>query len=342
VARTNTTQTGAKSIKTAGKHNFIDDIKGCCYISARKTRDRRHFHISRLHLITALAILLLLAHLTALSFGQTTPQPSVTLTLTITDKTGRYVSGLRKEQITVLDQERPQEIISLEKKDRPVSVGFLVDASVLNSELWKICQDALLKFMADSNPANEYFLMVFDSQTHLGTSFTNNRNQMAKAFDDLRRMKASNYRNLYDAIESSLKTIAAGQHAKRAIILVSADKDSASTIKYEALLDQLKHVDVLLYAIQAKSGKAGSTVLKELTGVTGGTAFDSKTPVAFADAFEIVGLELRHQYTVEYKPDPPATEGWHTLGFQVKPLQLKDSTTVSLFPRSRAGYYGRQ
>jgi len=127
---------------------------------------------------SSLAILLLLTNLIVGSVGQTTQDPSVTLTLTITDKSGRYVGGLRKEQVTVLDQEQPQEIISLTKSDVPVSVGFLIDASIVNSEVWKVSQDALLKFMADSNPANEYFLMGFDSQTHLATSFTNDRKQM--------------------------------------------------------------------------------------------------------------------------------------------------------------------
>jgi len=227
---------------------------------------------------SSLAILLLLTNLIVGSFGQTTQEPSVTVTITITDKSGRYVGGLRKEQITVLDQERPQEIISFTKTDLPVSIGFLFDASIVNSEVWKISQDALLKFMADGNPANEYFLMGFDSQTHLPTSFTNDRKQMSKAFDDLRRMKPSNNRNPYEAIQSSLKTVEAGKHPKRAIILVAGDKDAASSSNYEALLDQLKRTDVLLYAIRWKPGDAGSTVLRELTSVTGGAAFYFKTP----------------------------------------------------------------
>jgi VWFA-related protein len=249
---------------------------------------------------SGLVFILLLANVIGGSFGQTTQRPSVTLALTITDKSGRYVGGLKKEQITFLDQEQPQEIISFTKKDLPVSVGFLFDASILNSEVWKVSQDALLKFMADSNPANEYFLMAFDSQAHLATSFTNNRNQMEKAFADLRRLKSSNYRNPYDAIQAGLKTVEAGRHAKRAIIVIAGDKD-ASSLKYEALLEQLKRLDVLLYVIGWKPGQASATVFKELTSVTGGAAFYSMTPTAFADSFEIISLELRHQYLVEYK-----------------------------------------
>jgi VWFA-related protein len=290
---------------------------------------------------SALVIVLLLTNLICGSFRQTTQEPqTVKLTLTITDKSGRYLGGLKKEQITVLDQERPQEIISLTKTDLPVSVGFLFDASILNSEVWKVSQDSLLKFMADSNPANEYFLMAFDSQVHLATSFTNKRDQMSKAFDDLRRMKPSNNRNLYDAIQSSLKTVEAGQHAKRAIILV-AGKDVVSSLNNEALLDQLKRTEVLLYAIPWKPGDASATVLKELTSVTGGAAFSAKTAGAFADSFEIISLELKHQYTVEYKSESSSPGAWHSLKFEVKPLRLIDAQSVPLFPRSRAGYYSR-
>jgi hypothetical protein len=87
--------------------------------------------------------------------------------------------------------------------------------------------------------------------------------------------------------------------------------------------------------------KASSTVLKELTSVTGGTTFDSKTPAKSADAFEIIGLELRHQYTVEFNSESSSPGAWHSLKFEVKPLQLKDSQTVPLFARSRSGYYSR-
>jgi len=289
---------------------------------------------------SGLVILLLLTNLITGTFGQTTQEPTtrVVLTLTVTDKNGRYIGGLSKERITVLDQERPQEIVSFTKTDVPISVGFLFDASILNSEVWKVSQDALLKFMAESNPANEYFLIGFDGQTHLATRFTNNRNQMSKAFDDLRRMKPSNYRNPYDAIQSGLETVEGGQHAKRAMILVSNNNDFASSLKYEALLDQLKRLDVMLYAIRWKSS---DTVFKELTSVTGGAAFYSKTAAGLADSFEIISLEFRHQYTVEYRCESSSPGTWHSLEFQVKPLQLNDSESILFFPRSRAGYYGR-
>jgi len=154
-------------------------------------------------------------------------------------------------------------------------------------------------------------------------------------------MKPSNNRNPYEAIQSSLKTVEAGKHQKRAIILVAGEKDAASSSHYEVLLDQLKRTDVLLYAIRWKASDASSTVLKELTAVTGGAAFYLKTPPAFADSFEIISLELKNQYIVEYKSESSSPGAWHSLKFQVKPLQLMDSQTLSLFPRSRAGYYSR-
>jgi Ca-activated chloride channel family protein len=53
----------------------------------------------------------------------------VTLTLTVTDLYGRYVSGLSKNAFTVFDSNQEQEITFFSDSDAPVSVGVLFDVS---------------------------------------------------------------------------------------------------------------------------------------------------------------------------------------------------------------------
>ena len=53
----------------------------------------------------------------------------VTLTLTVTDLYGRYVSGLTKNAFTVIDNNQEQEITFFSDSDAPVSVGVLFDVS---------------------------------------------------------------------------------------------------------------------------------------------------------------------------------------------------------------------
>ena len=50
----------------------------------------------------------------------------VTLTLTVTDLYGRYVSGLNKKAFSILDNNQEQDITYFSDSDAPVSVGILV------------------------------------------------------------------------------------------------------------------------------------------------------------------------------------------------------------------------
>ena len=58
-----------------------------------------------------------------------TPTDLVTLTVTVTDTYGRYVSGLNKSAFSVLDEKQPQEITFFSDDDAPVSVGVIFDVS---------------------------------------------------------------------------------------------------------------------------------------------------------------------------------------------------------------------
>ncbi|MEQ1646270.1 MAG: hypothetical protein ABL959_22650, partial [Pyrinomonadaceae bacterium] len=53
----------------------------------------------------------------------------VSLTLTVTDPYGRYVSGLTKGAFTIIDNNQEQEITFFSDSDAPVSVGILFDVS---------------------------------------------------------------------------------------------------------------------------------------------------------------------------------------------------------------------
>ena len=51
----------------------------------------------------------------------------ITLTVTVTDTYGRYVSGLSQKAFTILDEKQPQEITFFSDDDSPVSVGVIFD-----------------------------------------------------------------------------------------------------------------------------------------------------------------------------------------------------------------------
>jgi Ca-activated chloride channel family protein len=92
----------------------------------------------------------------------------VTLTLTVTDLYGRYVSGLTKNAFTVIDDGQEQEITFFSDSDAPASVGILFDVSgSMSGEKIAKARNALSKFIGTSHPSDEYFLIAFNKRAQL-------------------------------------------------------------------------------------------------------------------------------------------------------------------------------
>src|SRR5262249_60466524 len=76
----------------------------------------------------------------------------ITLTVTVTDTYGRYVSGLSKSAFAVFDNKQQQEITFFSDDDSPVSVGVIFDVSgSMSGDKVKRARDALSKFIQTSH-----------------------------------------------------------------------------------------------------------------------------------------------------------------------------------------------
>ena len=278
-------------------------------------------------------------------------QPTdVSLVVTITDQTGRYVGGLRKDQVRVLDEDTPQEIASFEKVNVPASIAFLLDMPALKrAEFVKAAKPALLHFIATSNPANEYFIAGLDGNSYSAKPFTRDIKSIGSEFDNLAKATPTGKNFLLDALSFGINKVKSGANPKRVIVFVSNDDGNALKRGMTELLESVKQSDVILYAIKLRDlsgSNLKSTAFEELSSISGGKSFYPTTQSELDDTFDIVALELAHQYSLVFRPATPTktSSQWHRLQLSVKPLQIKDSssgkvTPVPLFVRSRKGYY---
>ena len=143
---------------------------------------------------------------------------------------------------------------------------------------------------------------------------------------------------------SALKKCNAAAHPKRALLLISDGQDNNSRYTFNELRRLLKESDVTLYGIGILSGSdAGSSmgmegqgILDELASVSGGKAFFPRSAAEMDDIFEQIALELRHQYSIGYKPDNFVNDGrWHKVKVKVTPPR----GLPKLFVRTKEGYY---
>ena len=266
----------------------------------------------------------------------------ITVTVTVTDTYGRYVSGLGKGAFTILDEKKPQEITYFSDDDSPVSVGVIFDVSgSMGGDKIKRARDALSKFIQTSHNMDEYFLIAFNSRAQLLLDKTRDGNQV---LDKLTFVQTRNNTALYDACYLGVEKVQRGAHPKRALLLISDGQDNNSRYTFGELRRLLKESDVTLYGIGILSGNdAGSSmgmegqgILDELASVSGGKAFFPRSNAEMDDIFEQIALELRHQYSIGYKPVNFTNDGrWHKIKVRVTPPR----GLPRLFVRSKEGYY---
>ena len=266
----------------------------------------------------------------------------ITLTVTVTDTYGRYVSGLSKNAFAVLDDKKPQDITFFSDDDAPVSVGVIFDVSgSMSGDKIKRAREALSNFIQTSHNSDEYFLIAFNARAQLLLDKTRDGNAV---LDKLTFVQTRNNTALYDACYLGVEKVQRGTHPKRALLLISDGQDNNSRYTFNEVRRLLKESDVVLYAIGILSGNdAGSSlgmegqgILDELANVSGGKAFFPRGPAEMDDIFEQIALELRHQYSIGYKPTNFTNDSrWHKVKVKVTPPR----GLPRLFVRSKEGYY---
>ena len=85
----------------------------------------------------------------------------VLATVTVTDRNGRYVTGLEKENFKLAEDKVPQEISYFSSEDIPLSVGIILDVSGSMKDKLKTAVEAAITFMKGGSPDDEYFLVEF-------------------------------------------------------------------------------------------------------------------------------------------------------------------------------------
>ncbi len=266
----------------------------------------------------------------------------ITVNVTLTDTYGRYVTGLSKEAFTVLDDKLPQEITFFSDDDAPVSLGVIFDVSgSMGRDKIMKARDALSHFVDTSHEGDEYFLIGFNQRAQVLMDRTRDSDALLAK---LTFVQTKGQTALYDACYLGVEKVTRGTHPKRAVLVISDGQDNSSRYTFGELRKMLKETDVLIYAIGINDGgdlnsglgAGGQAILEELASVSGGKAFFPNTSADMNDIFERIAIELRHQYSIGYRPSNFTNDGkYHKLKVKVTPPRGLPRLTV----RSKDGYY---
>lgn len=255
----------------------------------------------------------------------TLPVNAVSLTVSVTDPYGRFVTGLSKDHFEIYDDKVKQDIELFSDEDAPLSLGIIYDVSGSMKERIQRSVKALKRFVENSHDDDFFFLIGFNDRAKLVQDFTTSGDQLVNKLTFVAPKGAT---ALYDAVYAAVEKVQQGPHKKKALLIISDGQDNQSRYTYKELRNRVKEADVQIYAIgitdpatDSLSG-IGRSILEEVTRTTGGRAF---FPNAYnePELIEIctrIALELRNQYSIGFYPSAATNESkWRKLQVKVNP-----------------------
>jgi VWFA-related protein len=263
----------------------------------------------------------------------------VNLLFTVTDKKGRFMTDLKKDDFQITENKRKQNILEFTAEtDLPLRLAILVDTSNSIRTRFRFLQDAAVDFIntAMRTGQDKALIMHFDTVAQLAVDLTGDKTALSTA---VRRMQAGGGTALYDAIYRASEQLTKDEpHDKyrRAIIILSDGEDTLSDFSREQALEMAQKADVVIYTVSTNithNATDGDKVLKYLGEQTGGLAYFPFKEEDLGQSFVNITNELRHQYNVLYRPEPLIRDG------KYHQIDVKVTAVGDMIVRARQGYY---
>jgi len=242
----------------------------------------------------------------------------VLVPVSIVDPLNRQVTGLDKDNFEVFEGKQRQEIRHFSSEDAPISVGAIFDVSGSMAGKIDRAREAVLEFFKTANPQDEFFIMAFADKPEEVADFTQSVEEIEGR---LVFMVPKGRTALLDAIYLSLHKMSQAKYEKKALLIISDGGDNHSRYTESEVKNLVKESDVQIYAIgvydhyfPTEEERLGPQLLNDIADLAGGRAFSIDNPNDLADVATKIGIELRNQYVLGYRPTNPAHDGkWHKI-----------------------------
>jgi Ca-activated chloride channel homolog len=217
---------------------------------------------------------------------------------------GRLVPDLQKDDFTIFDNGRRQEIAVFENSVQPVTVVVMLDFSGSMTKSLPLLKLGAEQFLVRMQPMDQGQVGAFSDRIMFSGTFTNDRDGLIRALEDL---QSGNPTALYDAIDASIDKLIALE-GRRVVLVFTDGEDNFSKRKFKDVRDRARDKDILIYAIGLHS-QAGAQLtrpdpdLEKLAYSTGGGYFELNAASDLAPTFTRVAQEIHSQYLLGFSPE---------------------------------------
>ena len=287
----------------------------------------------------------------------------VTVSCSVTDRSGVPVKGLKREDFELRDNGQPREIANFwQESALPLTIAFVADVSGSQAGFIKSHREAVAKFFQQvMSPADHAMVVEVSKQAELLSDLTDSSDVLSAAVERIGTREGKESPLLGPPCRNSSFPhtcggtalwhglyYAAGQlkpvTGRKAIIILSDGMDTGSDISLTDVIKMAQSAEVVVYSIKYASpmrfislaatiAQAVSHGMERLSRETGGLTF-SNPGRKISEVFSQIESELRNMYVLGFTPPNDARDGtFHKL----------DVTTIrpDLVVRSRSGYWAR-
>lgn len=267
----------------------------------------------------------------------------VLLDCTVINEKGETVNDLSAKDFRVWENGTPQTINSVEHEDAPVSMGILVDNSGSMRDKRAAVNAAASKFLRDSNPADESFIVNFSNRAYLDQGFTTSLVALDRG---LSHFDSTGYTALYDAVAASADELSHhGKRRNQVLLIVTDGADDASHLDLQQAIRRVQNLGgPVVYAIgltyedSRREADEARNALQTLSSETGGVAY---FPNSLRDVDGIaaqVARDIREQYVIDYHSSDPFSNG----GYRTVHVEVRAPHHGRLYVRTKRGYYAER
>ena len=259
----------------------------------------------------------------------------VLVPVSVTDANGAPVGGLGRGDFRLWEDRIEQEIEYFSAESVPASIGIVLDTSNSMNGAVQVARGAVAAFLEAGHLEDEYFLLEFSDQPHLREDFTGDVSQLRNR---IVRTPPNGQTALYDAVYRAISKAQQGQHARKALLIVTDGEDNNSRYSRTNLENYVREAGVQIWAIGISSS-FGKGVLRELTGLTGGEAVFADDDDDMETISREVAMAMTSQYLLGYVSTNRVRDGgWRELRVRI---DGGEDAPSALSVRAKRGYYAR-
>ena len=232
---------------------------------------------------------------------------TVPIYATVVDASGRLAPDLEQADFTILDNGKPADVSLFSNESQPFTAVVMLDTSASMTANLKLLNRAAEQFLLRLLPVDRAQVGAFNDKIQLSGTFTNNRDELISALNDL---YFGNPTRLNDGIAAGLDALQ-GIDGRRVVLVFTDGEDTSSRIGFKTVLERARDEEVMVYSIGLESEyfngmrvvkSRPSRDLRKISDETGGGYFELLKTVELAPTFSRVAQELRSQYLIGFAP----------------------------------------